>query len=136
MGGLLTDAPESVVLLESLHRNGFEVCVQQDRLRVRPSDGLSEALRADLQRHKPALIALLAPVQEYVLLKGLTVPLPALQLLWSLEDRGFQMTLSTDEAFLVDPIDALTDVDRAGIHRWRRHLAALVALEPPEEMLQ
>src|SRR5688572_13479491 len=118
----LTDAPEAVVLLESLYRSGFEVCVQQDRLRVRPSDRLSEDLRADLRRHKPALLALLAPASEYVSLKGgLTVPLPALQLLWSLQDRGFQMALSVDQAFLLHPIDALTDVDRAALHRWRRH---------------
>lgn len=111
--------------------------VQGDELVLdAPRGALTEELRIALLDHKPALIALLTPVQEYVLLKGLTVPLPALQLLWSLEERGFRMTLSVDEAFVVDPIEELTDVDRAGIHRWRRHLAALVALEPPEEMPQ
>lgn len=69
-----------------------------------------------------------ASTDAYVTLKGgLVVPLPALQVAWGLEDRGFDLHLADDGALLVSPRDAITDEDRAVIRRWKLHLAALVA---------
>jgi TubC N-terminal docking domain len=131
----LTDDPAAVVFLAALQRQGFELQADRDRLRIRPSDRLNAALTADLQRYKPALLVLLAPAPEVVTLKGnVTVPLPALQLIWSLEDRGFDLSLDEDEGLTILPIDQLTETDRAGLHRWRRELATIVAYACPPDL--
>ena len=86
-----------------------------------------------LARHKAALLAMLAPVTEFVYLKsGLTVPLPALRLALDLEQRGFRMSLDHARQLQIDPGAGLTDTDRATIARWRLHLGAIVGYVPPE----
>ena len=75
------DDESAPMLLQHLRSDGFELCVEGDRLRIRPAERLTPALRDALARRKPELLALLAPVREYVTLRGgLTVPLPALLL--------------------------------------------------------
>jgi hypothetical protein len=56
---------------------------------------------------------------------GLTVPLPALQVLWNLEDRGVYLRLDGD-GIIATPRTALTDADRATVKRWRAHVVALL----------
>jgi TubC N-terminal docking domain len=118
---LLTLAREKNILLE----------VQGDRLVVdAPPGAVTPDLRSELVRHKPELMVLLAPFTEYVTLKGgLTLPLPALQLAWSLEERGFRLSLDSDNQVLIEPIAALTELDQAAIQRWRLHLGAIVAYQ-------
>lgn len=63
---------------------------------------------------------------DFVMLRGgLTLPLAAVQLAWSLEDRGLHLDLDGD-VLNVGPGDRLTDEDRALIRRWKPHLVALV----------
>lgn len=57
---------------------------------------------------------------------GLAVSLPALRLLWALEERGLHVRLDGD-AVLVGPNRALSDEDRQAIRRYRDELRALVA---------
>lgn len=58
---------------------------------------------------------------------GLVVPLPALKLLWALEDRGLDIKLDTDAALLVGPRRALSEADKRFIRQYREPLRALVA---------
>lgn len=123
----LTDEPAAVVFLAALQRQGFELQVDRDRLRIRPSDRLNAALTADLQRYKPALLALLAPATEFVTLTdGSTVPLESLRLLGSLELRGCNVSLDANQRVRVTPPEQLTDVDRAGLFRWAESLAQII----------
>jgi hypothetical protein len=77
------------------------------------------------------------PVSEealaFVTLKGgLVVPLEALRLAWSLEDRGATFSVEGED-FLVDgPADLLTETDQAGIRRWKQHLIAIASYQAPE----
>lgn len=49
-------------LLDRLRAHGFEVeLVGPDRVAVAPSECLTDALRAEIRAHKPALVAALAP---------------------------------------------------------------------------
>ena len=57
---------------------------------------------------------------------GSSVPAEALQLLWSLEDDGFDLRLSADGGLLVSPRDRLTDDDRRAIRTHKRALVMLV----------
>ena len=133
MDRLLTDEPAAVGFLAALRRQGFELQADRDRLRIRPRP--TGTLSADLQRYKPALLVLLAPATDYVTLKGnATVPLAALQLVWSLEDRGFDLSLDEDQALRILPTDQLTETDLAGLHRWRRELVTIVAYECPPDL--
>ncbi len=70
-GSVTADVFESAAftLLLQLQAEGFEIQVAEpDILRVRPVDRVTPELRADLQRHKPALLMLIricdAGVQE------------------------------------------------------------------------
>lgn len=129
----------AVELLELVRRQDIHLEVQGGRLIIdAPAGAVTSELKAALGRHKPALIALLEPITEYVTLKGgLVLPLPALRLFWSLEDRGFHLTVDADQTFVLTPTERLTDADRAGIYRWWRHLAAIVSYAcPPEELPQ
>ena len=64
---------------------------------------------------------------ETVMLKGgVSVPLPALQLLWNLENRGLTVKLDDTGALLVGPRGRLTPRDRGAIQRNRDTLARLV----------
>ena len=57
---------------------------------------------------------------------GLTVSLPALQLAWSLEERGVQVTLSDDDGLVVRPRSQITPSDDQAIRQYRDELIALV----------
>ena len=57
-----------------------------------PTGALTPGLRAELVRHKPALMAMLAPA-FVTLTHGPTVPIVALALAVDLEDRGFRLLL-------------------------------------------
>jgi hypothetical protein len=87
-------------LLQQLRAAGFELTADGDRLRIRPADRVTPALRDQIARHKSELLAALAPVTEFVSLKGgLVVPLPALLLALDLEACGFRMNLDADDQF-------------------------------------
>lgn len=63
---------------------------------------------------------------EHVILRsGWSVPLPALQLLWDLEARGFTVALAAG-TLRVSPRSQLTADDDASIRRHRDALFALV----------
>jgi hypothetical protein len=59
---------------------------------------------------------------------GLLVSVDALRMLWTLEDRGFDVKLGDGRRFkvLVAPANGLTDQDKAAIHTHRNALAELV----------
>lgn len=121
------------MLLAQLRGEGFEICVEGDRLRIRPADRLTPALREALARRKPEFLALLAPVTEFVSLRGgLTVPRPALELALDLEARGLPLQTTPTGEFMIPTDPTLTEADRAGLVRWRRHLAALADYRAPE----
>jgi hypothetical protein len=105
--------------------------VQGDRLVVdAPTGALTAELRSELERHKPALVALLAPVTEFVTLRGgLTVPLPAFLLALDLERRGFTLSLDASEQAVIAPTMALTDIDLIAVGRWRLHMGAIVGYD-------
>jgi len=64
---------------------------------------------------------------DYVVLRnGPTVPRPALELAWRLEDRGCSLSIDGD-SLVVTPRQLLSETDREAIRRWRWHLIALVA---------
>jgi hypothetical protein len=69
-------------------------------------------------------------VLKYLSLRGgLTVPLPAVLLALSLEERGFELALDADRQVLIEPTrrsGPLTDIQRAAIVRRRLHLGAIV----------
>jgi hypothetical protein len=113
---------------------GIALEARGDRLHVEaPAGTVTPELKDALVRRKVELLAVLAPVTDYVMLRGgLTLPLPALQLAWDLETRGFRVTLDAVHYVSVEPAEALTDRDRAAIHRWRAHLAAIVDYQAPE----
>jgi hypothetical protein len=63
---------------------------------------------------------------EFVTLKsGLIVSLEALRLAWALEDRGARFSVDGEDLVVDGPPDFLTDIDRAAIRRWKRHLMAI-----------
>ncbi len=65
-----------------------------------------------------------------VLVGGLTIPREAVHVAIDLELRG--MTLqATGQTLTVSPRARLTDEDRAAIRRWKLHLLALLAYDPP-----
>jgi hypothetical protein len=66
---------------------------------------------------------------------GLAVPLPALQLLWDLEARGFTL-LVDDDGLIVRPRARITPADDRAIRQHRDELIALVRYcdSPPELM--
>ena len=101
--------------------------VQGDRLVVdAPTGAVTPEFRAELVRHKPALMAMLAPA-FVTLTHGPTVPVVALALALDLEDRGFRLLLDDAGEAVIEPATRLTDADRAAIGRWRRHLGAIAA---------
>lgn len=74
----------------------------------------------------------MARASDYVHLRGapgVVVPLAALRLLWSLEERGFALSPQGDR-LLVVPGAELTEVDREQIRRWKSHLLALMTYTP------
>ena len=124
-------------LLAEANSRGIRLEARDGRLRFEaPRGAMTPDLRDSIHHHRDELLTLLdAPTEptEFVLLQGgLAVPASALQLAIDLEARGFKQSVIGDGAYHVEPAADLTDVDRAGIVRWRRHLAALVSYEPPE----
>ena len=124
-------------LVTEVGRLGMVLEVRGEQLHIEaPAGVMTPELLAELGTHKWVLIARLAPVTEYVTLKGgLVLPLPALQLAWSLENRGFRMSLDPCQQFVIEPTSALTDNDRAGIVRWWLHLSVIVEYTCPESEL-
>lgn len=118
-------------LLLKCRQVGIALAVDGNNIDVdAPKGVLTPELRSELARHKPALVALLAPVTEFVTLKGgLTLPLPALLLALDLERRGFKMALDEGQQFTIEATATLTDEDRAAIRRWRLHLGAIVGYD-------
>ena len=65
--------------------------------------------------------------------EGLVVPVDALTLLLSLEERGLMLMIDPDtDALIAFPAKLLTSDDCTAIRRWRCHLRALMAYQPPE----
>lgn len=62
---------------------------------------------------------------------GLTVPLPALQVLWRLENRGVSFALDGD-GIIARPRATLTEDDRAVIRRYRQHIIAILTYQEQE----
>jgi hypothetical protein len=72
-------------------------------------------------------------VIAFVVLKGgLTVPLEALQLAWSLEARGATVGVDGIDLIVEGPRGLLTDADHVAIRRWKRQLMAIAAYRAPE----
>lgn len=72
-----------------------------------------------------------APSDRFVTLRGgLTVPVEPLWLTIDLEIRGFTLQPHGD-TLIIRPFSQLTEVDIAAIQRWKLHLLALLAYEPP-----
>jgi hypothetical protein len=91
-----------------------------------PAGAVTPALRAELLEHKIELLQFLIPKREFITLKGgLTLPLEAMQLAWSLEDRGFQLATDVLHRLVITPAAALTEADHQRIRRWRDHLGAI-----------
>ena len=68
-----------------------------------------------------------APVSELVALRGgFAVPVEALRILWSLEERSFDIRLADDGVLLVAPASRLTIADRTAIRSHRDDLRQLV----------
>lgn len=123
-----------IELLTVVRAAGIRLEVSGDRLQFdAPAGALTPDLRAALVEHKPALLALLAPVTAFVTLKGgLVLPLPAVLLALDLERRGFRLALDADQRFTIErtedtaELTEITDDERIAIDRWRLHLGALV----------
>jgi len=58
----------------------------------------------------------------------------ALQLAWSLEDRGAVLALDGNDLIVDVPRGILTDADQAAIRRWKRHLIALAGYRVSESI--
>ena len=69
-----------------------------------------------------------SPVSELVVLRdGLAVPVEALRVLWTLEERNFDIWLTDTGGLRVAPGSKLTADDRAAIAEHRDALRELVA---------
>jgi hypothetical protein len=97
-----------------------------------PHGALTPELRTALAEQKPALLALLAPVEFVTLKGGLTIPVPALRLALDLEARGIPLATDADHRFVVPKDGRLTADDLVNIQRWRGHLGAIVDYRAPE----
>lgn len=129
-------------LLSIARSAGITLEARGDRLHVEaPRGTMTPELRDALVLHKLELLARLAPVPDFVHLRGgLTVPRPALELALDLEARGFRLSLDACQQFQIEPTGtsgALTLSDRMSITRWRLHLGAIVGYTAPSpEWLQ
>ena len=115
----------AVELLTTCRQAGIHLDAAGEKLRYEAPPGtLTPALRDTLTQHKAELLSLLTR-QFVILCNGPTLPLAVIQLAWSLEDRGFELSLASAGDLTVAPVDALTDADRTAIGRWHQHLQAL-----------
>lgn len=121
-------------ILTIVRTAGIVLEARGDTLHVEaPWGALTPELRALLVQHKPDILDRLAPVTQFVSLRGgLVLPLPAVLLALDLERRGFQMRVDVHQEFCIEPPAALTDADVVAIRRWRRHLMAIVAYNADE----
>ena len=121
-------------LLGAVRAAGIVLEACGDRLTYdAPKGAMTPALREELTRHKPALLALLAPVTAFVTLKnGPTLPGEVIKLACDLEARGITLETDTDHHLVVREDPRLTAADKAAIARWRRHLAAAIEYVAPE----
>jgi tubulysin polyketide synthase-like protein len=120
-------------LLTAARAAGIRVEVRGDRLVYdAPRGALTSELREALVQHKPALLALLTPVEFVTLNGGLTVPVPALRLTLDLEARGIPLASDANHQFIVPTDDRLTPADLAAIRRWHAHLGAIIEYRVPE----
>ena len=126
MAGSVTVAESAPALIRQLRAEGYELAAHGDRVRIRPVERVTPELRDTLARHKTELLSLLAPPEFVTLRGGLTVPLPALRLVWDFEERGFCLGVTPAGDVEIQPTAALNNRDRAAIQKWRRHLAAVV----------
>jgi hypothetical protein len=62
---------------------------------------------------------------EFVILPGLTLPLPAVRLALDLEQRGLQFLREGHDLLLRGPCERVTEDDRVQIRRWKLHLLAI-----------
>ena len=97
-----------------------------------PHGALTPELRTALAEQKPALLALLAPVEFVTLKGGVTIPVLALRLALDLEARGIPLATDADHRFVVPKDERLTAEDLVNIQRWRAHLGAVVDYRAPE----
>ncbi len=117
-------------LLTSCRAAGIILAADGDSLAVdAPAGALTPALRDTLARHKPELLALLAPVDYVTYGGGLALPLPAVELALDLERRGFRLRLDELQQVQIEPAGGLMATDRAAIARWRVDLALAVAYD-------
>ena len=67
------------------------------------------------------------PASDLVVFRpGCTVPLPALRLLWDLEDRHFRLSVDADGYLVIGPRSRRTPDDDRAIRQPRDQLIALV----------
>jgi hypothetical protein len=72
------------------------------------------------------------PIQFVTVKGGLTLPLPAINLAVDLEFRGIVLAVDAAHELVVPTDSRLTAEDRAAIHRWRRHLVAILLSPCPD----
>ena len=115
-------------LLTTCEVVGIELSVRGDQLHVEaPAGVVTPTLRDTLQHHKVDLLRALAPATKFITLRGgVVLPWPAVALALDLEARGCALRLDDHQDVVVDPHPALTDADRAAMHRWRQDLALII----------
>jgi len=76
----------------------------------------------------------MASASEFVVLQGgLAVPIAPMLLLLDLESRGITAELDGKDVVL-RPRQLLTTADTQAVKRWKRHILALLAYDPPAVM--
>lgn len=92
-----------------------------------PKGAMTEVLRAQLDHHKPTLVALLAPPRAFVTLqRGPTLPVEAIELALALEARGIPLRTDNEHQFIVPSDPRLSPEDHAVIGRWRQYLGSIL----------
>lgn len=119
-------------LVAQARMDGVTVRAKGNVLTIKASSVALKKWQPLLAARKPEILAALAPHQCVMLRGGLSIPLPALQLAWSLEDRGIHLRTDAHHQLVVPHGPKLTDADRMAIARWHLHLAAVVEYIAPE----
>jgi hypothetical protein len=145
-------------VLSAVRAAGIHLWAAGDTLQFdAPAGAMTPELRAAVLEHRAAVLALLAPasapgadpgassevapatvepLHEYISLRGgLVVPVPALQLALSLENRGFLLRVDADHQLVIQHTKdvELTEAERLALTRWHLHVAAIAAYRPPIE---